>query len=232
MDALELWGDDDDANMFSLEIDSSSGTSIFYFNGSTSSAYLSHATMNAAVKKFLKEFIIEDNDGYIESDLSFDPAFTGIDLDALMVSEGGENDGVLDEGDRVIFSIDETLLSINVDPIPGEGTSALIESFLELNGGQVFLAEVMTGDVFSITGWLKHGNEEWRGSASNAFSWEPWNFLTNEGDNTLPGGAFRHNIDAIEALGQQVAVPEPSTYALMSSMALIGFLARRKKGRC
>jgi hypothetical protein len=91
LDGLQLWGFEGYANMYSLQGDFTSGTSIFYWNGAAPAAYVPQADIVAAVQA-----------------PSLDPGhFTGsasqVDLDGLMVLDNGDH--AWNSGDTIIFSI-------------------------------------------------------------------------------------------------------------------------------
>ncbi len=102
LDGLEVWGADgtgagtDDANRYSLFNDFAHGTSIYNYVGATgvSSTYLTQAALTAAVVPFLAS----------ETGITFNNEL--IDIDALMVHEGGGSLSAFDAvGDSILFSL-------------------------------------------------------------------------------------------------------------------------------
>lgn len=90
LDALETHGllGLFDVKMYSLAGDAS-GVSVYFFNGVSSSAFVTRAQIFAAVAA-----------------LGFAGVEADIDLDAMMVKDADE-DGIWDTGDEILFSIDE-----------------------------------------------------------------------------------------------------------------------------
>lgn len=87
VDAIEIWGPID-ADHYSQMNDGSSGTSVFYYDGTNSISLISQSMIAGAVNNFLKTDFPDDL----------------FDVDALMVQNGGTLEE-FEPGDEILFSL-------------------------------------------------------------------------------------------------------------------------------
>ncbi|TWU25816.1 PEP-CTERM sorting domain-containing protein [Bythopirellula polymerisocia] len=207
LDSVEVWGPEPafkaDANKYSLEDDvmAGAGTSVFTYDipTTTSFPYISHATIVSAVESLLG---MAPTSGYNRLDKFGRDA---INLDALMVNDNdGEENQFGGLGDAIIFSINQI-----VDPTDPDGYYA--------TGSELFVLEGTAAGL--VPSFLKHGAHA-------------WDHLYTLGALRIVGGGPQQggiiDINAIEAVGELVKVPEPSSALLLGLAGIVG-LARRRQ---
>lgn len=209
IDAVEVWGPEPaltaDADKYSLDVDVlTGGVSVWNYDQptNTSTPYIPHAMIVNAVQALL---------GPIPSTASASntpnlPGIEAINLDALMVNDvAGEND-VFNTFENADAGIDAIIFSIRqiVDPADPDGFYA--------TGSELF---VLDGTGFSA--FLQHGGHTWDHTYA----------LNNLQILNLPDDSLAYiDINAIEAIGELVDVPEPASAALLT---LGGLLATRRR---
>lgn len=204
LDGLELWGPEPattaDSDKYSLDEDvTTGGVSVWNYDLGTglSSPYITHAAIVTAVTTLLGV--------PSPTAMSAGGEFSGVDainLDALMVQDVVGDDLSFDRSptgaplgsDSIIFSIRQM-----PDPFDPDG-----------DGYYATGSELFVLDASGFVSYLVHGGHDWSHSYTLAR-------MRLAGTNDL---AYV-DIDAIEAIGAFVEVPEPATWA----MATLGCVA-------
>lgn len=202
IDGVELWGPEPpaaDANKYSLDFDSLSGTSVWNASGTP---YVAQGLVIAAVMSLLP--------GPIPTTIELEEA---INIDALMVQDvigdpdrfdPGGGPAAPGPGDEIIFSIRQI-----PNPADPDGYYA--------TGSELFVLNASAPPAY-----LAHGGHLW----DHAYSLATFEVFggTSPQDNNY--GVL--DINAIEAIGE-FAVPEPTTFALcLLGLAAIGCAGRRR----
>ncbi len=202
-----------DADRFSLDGDSTSGTSVWAYNiaGGYVTSFIPHADIVAAVEElFLGPGLRFDND-----------TRDAIDVDATMVRDLGDVPptaaALWDPGDELLFSIDPIAGGSVLDP---GGT--IVGAAPPIDGGEIMhLVKTAPGigpGTFGIS-YLFHGGHPW----DTAF------------DVKGTFGYYFEDVDALEAVGTltgdtDIPTPEPATAALaLWAAVLIGCVVRRQR---
>lgn len=210
VDGVEVWGPEpaltDDSDKYSLDVDVTGGGSVSIWNydstTGTSSPYITQAEIVAAVSALLGP--VPSTAG--ASDTQGFPGLEAINVDALMVYDTVGDIDIFDRtdvtgpgngpADAIIFSIRQV-----VDPADPDGYYA--------TGSELF---VMDGSGF--IGFLEHGGHAW----DHAYA------ISDLAIVGLPDDSRAYiDINAIEAIGELIAVPEPASVVLASlGMLLVG----------
>ena len=206
VDGVELWGPEPaivaDTDKYSLDTDTLGGsiTPTSIWNGS-GSPYISHATIVATVKTLLTPFGPEPS--------GIDPE---INVDALMVDDRfGDPDMFEDDTagglhDRILFSIRQIFNPADPDGYYATGSEIF---FLSADGSASFLT---------------HGGHTWNHSYTLSSAFEVLGG-TSPTDNAY--GIL--DLNALEAVGSGVVVPEPSIYALLGTMLAMAAVRRQPR---
>ena len=202
-----------DADRFSLDGDSASGTSVWAYNiaGGYVTSYVPHADIVAAVEEL-----------FLGPGLRFDDETRhAIDVDGTMVQDVGDVPptaaALWDPGDELLFSI---------DPVSGgsvlDSSGTVLGPAPPIDGGEIMhLIKTAPGigpGTFAIS-YLSHGGHPW----DTAF------------DVKGTFGYYFEDIDALEAVGTltgdiDIPTPEPTSAMLaLWAVALVGSVVRRRR---
>ncbi|MEQ9460380.1 MAG: hypothetical protein RIG82_05465 [Phycisphaeraceae bacterium] len=209
VDGVEVWGPEPaltaDADKYSLDVDVTTGSiSVWNYDAgtNTSTPYIPHAMIVSAVTALLGPIPATAS----ASNTPNFPGIEAINLDALMVRDVAGEDDVFNTFENSDAALDAIIFSIRqiVDPADSDGFYA--------TGSELF---VLDGTGFST--YLRHGGHTWDHTYA----------LTNLAILGTPDDSLAYiDINAIEAIGELVDVPEPASAALL---ALSGLLATRQR---
>ena len=218
VDGVEVWGPEPgvtgDADKYSLQVDAfsalaggppGSGTSIWNLSGTP---YISHATIVGAVTSLLGPL----PGGAVLPFPTFIDGQDAINVDALMVRDLVGEDDTFDRspdggpGDQIIFSISQI-------PNPGDPDGYYA------TGSELFVLDATFG--IAGTTYLSHGGHLWdHGYALSELVISP---------NQIDGFGVI-DINAIEAVGELVGVPEPTAAVMLVAGAAATLSLSRRGG--